>query len=115
MSTSPIDKAKVIAMVGGNEDVANEMLTLFGKDLEEHIGKLRQLTCQSETMPDFQRLLHRILGSTAYFAANDLNEVVRSAEQLAKRSDHQALEALLPEIYREAERVLNCELIQMKS
>lgn len=109
----PINSNKIQQIIGERDDLLNDMLRLFAKDLQEHSQLLQALQQQAAPMLDYQRLLHRLMGSASYFAAEGLREALVQAELLCHQESAPALfEAALERVYSEIQRILNCELIQ---
>lgn len=110
--TMPIDKNKIQHIISVQEGMIDNMLQLFAKDLQEHCQQLQALHSHDAPMADYGRLLHRLIGSASYFAADDLRAALTEAEQLSQQSDRQQLETALERVYLEIERILECELMQ---
>ena len=109
---SPIDTFKLKQLIGDQDALINSMLLLFANDLTEHISQLQALNGEPDTWPTYQKLLHRLIGSASYFGTDDLRTVLLHAEALSREHDGEALNAMLEQVYREAARVLACDLMQ---
>lgn len=108
----PINPKKIQQIVG-ERHLLNEMLCLFAKDLQEHGRQLQALQRQAAPRIEYQRLLHRLMGSASYFAAEDLRAVLVQADQLCHQESAPALlDAALESVYSEIQRILSCELMQ---
>lgn len=109
----PIHKNKIQQIVGERHDLLNDMLRLFAKDLHEHVQQLQTLQQQAASAADYQRLLHRLMGSASYFAAEDLRAALLQTESLCHQNVAQTLfDAALESVYAEIQRIFDCDLMQ---
>jgi HPt (histidine-containing phosphotransfer) domain-containing protein len=109
----PINPHKIQQIIGERHELLSEMLRLFAKDLQEHGQLLQALQQQAAPRMNYQRLLHRLMGSASYFAAEDLRSALVEAERLCHEASAPAVfDAALGNVYGEIQRILSCELMQ---
>lgn len=100
-----IDKAEGLRLAGQNQDLANEILSLFMKDLTTEILAFNQLLAE-KNYTDLQKRLHKLHGACCYSGTPRLKTCLYHIETLLKTNQRDDLAKALAQLTHEAEQLM---------
>ncbi len=78
-----IDKQKAIALLGGNESLADKLIAAFTAEVADHIATLKS-SSENGAWSDLSNQAHMIKTQAAYLGLDDLHEISRELEMATK-------------------------------
>jgi len=109
------DKEDLLSRLGGDENLAGELIETYLEDAPRQITALRE-SLEKGDSAECRRLAHTIKGASANVSAQALREVAYEAEKAAADGKLERVRALLPKIESEFETVkkelARCGLLQ---
>ena len=103
-SSEVLDLEGLLARLGQDQDLADEVIRVFLEDAPTKITGLEQAVAQGEPTLA-KRLAHTLKGASANVGANALNRIARAAEEAAATGDLEEVGRLLKPLQEEMVRV----------
>ncbi len=106
---SAYDKTEGIQLAGGNEQLANELLTMLIKELPDHKQKLKTAKTNND-LEQLKKHIHKLHGATSYCGVPLLRTAARDLEEAIDKKNFQNLDACYEQVIDRLDELLALEI-----
>lgn len=103
-----LDKTQAMQRVSGNEQLANDLLQMFIKELPEYRRTIQQ-TLQDKKREELKQIIHKMHGGLRYVSAPALSHIVGKTNAEVLTLNNEQLEHNISLVFHEMDRVLSAE------